>query len=337
MVLGLCSSLDDSNRFVGVVGSLGDDLEEKGFGNVVGAGAGEEEAARLENLEGAKIDLLVAAVSSRDAVAILGKGRGVENYGVEATPRIVVFLEEVKCVSLPEVNVRGGVQLLIAFGGLDGSGCHVDGFDAIALVCDGQREPSLITEAVQCLAAGVAARDPVVFALVEEGTGLLSFLQVVDKRDAVLLGCDLGRDFTVKNADALVEGFEDANPGIISFEDAFGREKFDQDLNEHVLVAFSSLAQRLDDEVIAIAVDNEGGKQVRFAVNQAVRFRVFDDSFAIVGGARETCSEKGAVDCHIVWGDEPDRDLRFVAEESAAVKTRAFVCEANNGARFSLR
>ena len=83
----------------GVVRSLGHDLEKERLGDVVRAGAGDQVSAGLENLQSAQIDFFVSAVGGRDAVAVLGEGRRIEDDHVEAAVDLVVFLEQVEGVA----------------------------------------------------------------------------------------------------------------------------------------------------------------------------------------------------------------------------------------------
>ena len=73
VIFGLCPPLNDRDGAMRIVGGFGEDLEEQSFGDVVGAGARNEEAAALEYLNGAKVDFLVAAMGGGDAVAVLGE------------------------------------------------------------------------------------------------------------------------------------------------------------------------------------------------------------------------------------------------------------------------
>ena len=75
----------------------------KGFADVVGAGTGDEIPARFQDLQCPQVDLLVAALSRRQTIAVLGKSWGVENDHLEASADLVVFLEEVESIAFAEV------------------------------------------------------------------------------------------------------------------------------------------------------------------------------------------------------------------------------------------
>ncbi len=117
----------------------------------------------------------------------------------------------------------------------------------------------------------------------------------------------------------------------------FGRKKLHQNFDEQMLVALGSLAERLHNEVIAVAVDDQRRQQIAFAVDHAEGFRVFDNEFAIGNGLLKALGEKCAVDRHVLARQQPDRDLRFVAIESAPVEAPALVGQPHHGARLGLR
>jgi len=120
VIARLRSPLDDHNGSVRVVGGLGDDLEEQRFGDVVGAGARDKVSARAKDFEGAEIDFLVAALGCRDAFAVFGEGRGIENDHVEAPVFFIVLLEHVERIGLAERHVFDRVKCLISSSSGDG-------------------------------------------------------------------------------------------------------------------------------------------------------------------------------------------------------------------------
>ena len=120
-----------------------------------------------------------------------------------------------------------------------------------------------------------------ILALVEKRTRLLPLWQIVGKGHAIFFYTNVGRNLSINDADALVESFEQAYLRVVPLKDALRRKQLDQDFDQHLLVAFGALAQSLHDEIIAVAVDNQRGKQVSFAVDDAECIRVFDDLLAV--------------------------------------------------------
>ncbi len=260
---------------------------------MVGAGARDEEAARLQQLQGAKIDLLVAAMSRGDAIAILGEGRWVQDDHLEFAAHIVVLLQDVEGIAFAKSDVGDGIQFLIAARGCDRGGSHVNGFDVLAVGCDRESEAAVVTEAIEHFAGCVAASGQVVLALVEERAGLLSFRRrSYTKLIPFSLAIISSGTSPCSTLTRLVEAFEQAHLWIIAFEDAFRREEFDQDFDEEVLQAVSRLAQRLYNEIIAVAIDDERRQMVRFAVDEPKGIRVLDNDFAVGGGAANAFGEE---------------------------------------------
>src|ERR1700693_801715 len=152
-----------------------------------------------------------------------------------------------------------------------------------------------------------------IFSLIEKGSSLLSVAEVVEKGDAVFFSQNFFGHFALQDADFLFKAFEQTHFGIVALEDAFGRELLDQDFAEKALIAFTGLAERLDNEVISVGIDDDGGQQVGFAIDQAIRVGIFDDGFSIGRGSADALGEKSAVDGNVFAREQADGDLRFVA------------------------
>ena len=135
-----------------------------------------------------------------------------------------------------------------------------------------------------------------IFALVEKRTRFLPLWQIVGKGHAIFLYANFGRNLAIKDADALFESFEQAHLRVVPFNDALRRKQIDQDFDQHLLVTFGALAQSLHDEIIAVAVDNQRGKQVGFAVDDAEGVGILDDLLAIGDGLLQALGEERAVD-----------------------------------------
>ena len=109
-----------------------------------------------------------------------------------------------------------------------------------------------------------------------------------------------------------------------------------QQFDEEALVPLGRLAQCLDYEIIAITIDDERRKKVRFAIHESAGFRIFDHDLAIRNCAAKPFEEKRAVNGLVVPRKHANRDLRFVAIKRAPLKTAAVIGHANNGARLRI-
>jgi hypothetical protein len=109
VVFGLSSDFDQAQGTVGVESGRTEHLEEVRLADVVGAGAGDEDAAGAKHLEGAKIEFFVAAQGGVEIALGLGKGGRVENDGVVAASLLrtswrSIVLEQIEGVGLDPFN-----------------------------------------------------------------------------------------------------------------------------------------------------------------------------------------------------------------------------------------
>src|SRR5580700_4296872 len=92
MILRLRATIGDNHASAGVDSCVCKDLEKECLGDVIGTGTRDEEAARLQQLQGAKVNLLIASLGCRDTIAMLGESRWVEDHHLEFAAYIVVLL-----------------------------------------------------------------------------------------------------------------------------------------------------------------------------------------------------------------------------------------------------
>ena len=85
-------------RAVGVAGGVGEHFEEIGLADVVGAGAGDQDAAGAKHLQGAQVEFFVAAEGGIEVALALGEGGRIENDGVVALAGGGVVLEQIEGV-----------------------------------------------------------------------------------------------------------------------------------------------------------------------------------------------------------------------------------------------
>src|ERR1700746_3632930 len=124
---------------------------------MVRAGARDEESTGLQELQGAKVNLLVAAPGGGDAIAILGEGRWVEDDHLEFAAHVVILLQNVKRIAFAKGDVGDGIQLLISACGSNRRGCHVGRLHMLAVAGYRESEAPVVAEAVEHFAGGIAA------------------------------------------------------------------------------------------------------------------------------------------------------------------------------------
>src|SRR5579864_8971776 len=168
MVLCLRAAVYDNHASAGIDSCFCEDLQKQRLWDVVGAGARDEEAARLQQLQGTQVNLLIAALGGRDAVAILGESRWIQDDHLELAAHLVVLLQNVEGIAFAKIDVGDGIQLLIAPRGCDRSGSHVSGLHVLAVAGYRESEAAVVAEAVEHFAGGIAASGQMILALVEE-------------------------------------------------------------------------------------------------------------------------------------------------------------------------
>jgi hypothetical protein len=310
VVGGLGAALEDAEGFAGVEGGFGDDGEQHGFAHVVGAGAGDEDAAGGEQFEGAEVDFLVAAGGGVEAGAGFGEGGRVEDDGRERLVAVLFGGEEVEDVGFAEVDVGEAVEGGVGAGAGDGGGGGVDGGDRVAAGGEVEGESAGGSEAIEGAAgAGVAGGGEVVVALVEVDAGLLAFEQVGIEGESVHADADGAVDGAVQDAFFLGQGFTVADGDIVAEDDGAGGEEFVERGEEVGLGAVHALVEGLEDERVMVAVDDEAGEQVGFGEDDAVGVGVVDDVAAVEEGGFEAASEEGGADGFGLIGEQAQRDL----------------------------
>ena len=75
----------------------------------------------------------------------------------------------------------------------------------------------------------------------------------------------------MQDFDLLIEPFELADLRIVARQHAFGAGELDEQRRERRAKAIHALRQRLHDEIVVIAIDDQRRQQIRLAVHQPVR------------------------------------------------------------------
>ncbi len=172
MVGGLRAALQHTQRFSRVQSGLGDDFKQHRLADVMGAGAGDQNAARFEKLEGAQIDLLITLCRVVEHFAGFREGGRVQDDHLVLA---VDAGEKIENIGLAELDVRDVVRAGVGLGCRQGVGGRIHGLHGLGLPGGVEREPSSGGEAIEDAAVGVAGGSQVILALVEIDAGFLSF------------------------------------------------------------------------------------------------------------------------------------------------------------------
>src|SRR5208282_1277971 len=181
-------------------------------------------------------------------------------------------------------------------------------------------EASLIAEDVESLAVGIVGGSEIVFALVEEGSGLLA-LEGVEMELQLVHGEGGGSFFALQQAGgAWRKCFELPDTRVSALEYGGGmqvlRKSGDDRLTDWIGV--HGLGKDLEGEDVVVAVGDEAREEVRFAEDEAVGVGVVDYGLAVgerVGDALfQECGKVG----DRLGGDHADGDLRGAGVEGRA-------------------
>ena len=140
----------------------------------------------------------------------------------------------------------------------------------------------------------------------------------------------------MEDADALVEPLQHPHFRIIALNHTLGRKLFHQDFGEEAFQSVARLAERLQDHVIAVAVNDHRRQQIRLAIDHTVGVGIFNHQLAVSGRPANSRCKKCAVNGNVLASKKTDRNLRLVAIECASKKVAAFVGEPDHGARSGL-
>ena len=187
-----------------------------------------------------------------------------------------------------------------------------------------QREPAVVAEAIEQAAARVQRRGRAVLPLIEEQARLLSPPQIHVVLDPVL-GDDhrLGH-LARQHVDALLQAFEQPRARIVARENAARLQPARQASRRRRQQAVHALRQRLDDEIVAVPIDDERRQQVGFAVNQPIGGRVDVERPRNAIAASIRCRRSASIAGGIVAvGEHADGNLRSVAVERVAERAAA--------------
>ncbi len=160
----------------------------------------------------------------------------------------------------------------------------------------------------------VAGRRLAVLALVEEQPGLLAQPRVDVVLDRPFANDDPFGHRPVQHFDALLESFEQSDARIVSRQHSRRPGRLDDQRNELGERPIHPLRQRLHDDHVGVAVDDERREQIGFAVHEPKRRGIDGQALAIGDRGIDPPLPERRVDLLVVAGEHAQRDLRLIAE-----------------------
>ena len=149
-----------------------------------------------------------------------------------------------------------------------------------------QRKCSLVCEAVQDTpVARVFRDDSVIVLLIEVETGLVSAQKIDLEFHAFDFDGDL-RGRALQNPAAQLQSLCFTNRGVVSFDDGDVAEQIDHCSSDEILSHVHPKRERLQNEMIAITIDDHARQTVAFAPHNTAQFRIDISPVAVLGSLR---------------------------------------------------
>ena len=334
MIGGLAVDGDAAEDAAGIEGGGEQGVEEELGIDMVRAAEGGKGAADFQKLEGAEMDLFVAAQGIGHGGAVAGEGGGVEDDKVEPGDDAFVgldggvVLEPVEDVDGVEGGVGGeAVAGGVALGGGDGIGALVEEMDVRGAGAGGvEAEAAEEAEAVEDLAASGEAGDGFVIGLlVEVHAGFVAADEVGLELEAVEVHGDGAVEGAEEEAAGFGEAFEFAGAHVAAFEDDAGGENLLERGNDEGFALVHAEGGDLDDEDVFVLVDDEAAEGVALGVDDAEGGGGGHVLAAHGEGGADAALEEGFVEVDAVDGEEADVDLGPGVEDAGAKEALAVV------------
>ena len=143
-----------------------------------------------------------------------------------------------------------------------------------------QREAPGAGETIERASVSMTRNRHVILTLIQKDTCLLTFDQIGFQLESVHRNGDRTIQFALDQFDFARQLFERAYRRIVPQHDGARRKLCIKRGDDFGGCAVHPLIERLDDEAIGIAVDNERRQEIRFRVNEAIGGRIPDYLFA---------------------------------------------------------
>ena len=151
-----------------------------------------------------------------------------------------------------------------------GLGGNIHAQNGFAMPSKLERKRSGIRKAIQRPARSVSGCRKAVLPLIEKESGLLSSQQIDHEADPIFAYFNFIGNRSPQNAADFFEAFKAPHPGIVSLQNALWLDGFLQNLDQQRLQGVGAARQSLQDQVVAIPVDDDPGKQVSLPEYQAI-------------------------------------------------------------------
>ena len=328
MIRALAVALDQAQRALRVHRGVADVGIEFAGAHVVRAAEGHDDAAGLQHLHGAQVDLLVAAHGVVHRVLGLGERRRVENDEVVLVALLLGILEEVESIVSDELDgqSRGrGVGLRLKIGGFAGiHGGHFAGSGKGA----GLGKAALVAEAVEhAPALGMLGHELIIVDLIQVQAGLLAFPHVDLEGHARALHLERRRLLAEQHVLAHFHALGLAHRSVIARGDGHGVQQLAQSRHDEFLTQRHRQRQGLQHQMVAVPVHDQARQAVGLAPHQPAQVGVDAQRVAHVQGALDAALEEVGVQMLAAERVAARDDLRARIVDRAAEGLAAQVVE----------
>ena len=286
----------------------------------------------VQQLHGAEVDLLVSAHGVVHGLFVFGKRGGVEDDEIPCFGAGFEVVEDVGFDGFDREIAGAGVFLHAGdgfAGNVDAGDVSSTGFGA------SEAEASLVGEAVKDAESFAEAGDLLVgVELVEIESGLLSLQEIEVKGDVVEVHRDLAGVVAVNDGNFGCESFGFSDGGVVSQNDGSGLEDLDQGGDDEIFALVHGEGEGLEDEVLAVAVDDDAGEAVGLAPDGTRELRIDIEMRAEFLSLLDAPDEKVVVEGLFSPREAPGDDLGGGIVNSGAEGTVLEVLEANDFAGF---
>jgi len=333
VIRALAPLLDNAKGGPGILGAISQDVQEPGFRKVERAGGSHQNSPRLQETDAPQIQLLVAPRGSGHIPPALGESGRVEVDPVVLASPLHLFLQKVKDVFPPELNVRQAVEpgifrrLLYRFlGGVDAD--HPLGGTGRM-----EGEESLVAKGVEDRSAKVPACLEAILPLVQVSPGLVARPWDDPVANVSLMNFDLSGKFAHEHLLLLGESFQTPDRKVIAENDGLRLEQLVEEGGKERGQLVGPLGEGLHHQMVPVPVDDQGGNSVRFPVHEPIGIGVLHDRLPKLGCPLEYSFPEIPVDRIATPGDQAKSDLRAITVKTLSEKLPIPPLEGNDAAR----
>lgn len=288
------------------------DVEENFRLNVVRAGSREENPPLVQYPEGACMEFLVSLFGGLNILPALRKGRRIEDNNIEHSSLVGESLQGIEHISLLEPDVGKGVQCRVLFRSTNGFRRNVNAENGPRAAVRGmERKSPVVAKAIQHLR--IPAEPPekmAVLPLIEKEPCLLSFQQIHDERDSIIIK-DGGSDRSTQHAFLQRKLFEFSKGRLVSLDDSFRLKKGFESIADHFRAAIHAVGKSLDREILIVLINDKSREEITFAVHQTERFTRRIEPASQRERRGDSLYKKLCRDLLRLVGKKPERDERM--------------------------